>query len=60
MDKQAYGRLVHKEIFEFKHQTLNTLRKDWVYTNEGFNLNLNVPTFDWNMIIQSIYLFNVL
>ena len=57
MDKQAYGRLVHKEIIEFKHQTWNTLRKDWVYTSEGFDLNLNVPTFDWNMIMQSIYLF---
>ena len=57
MDKQAYGRLVHKMIFECKHQTLNTLRKDWVYICEGFDLNLNVPTFDWNMIMQSIYLF---
>ena len=57
MNKQAYGRLVHKMIFERKHQILNTLRKDWVYIGEGFDLNSNVPTFDWNMIIQSIYLF---
>ena len=57
MDKQAYGRLVHKKIFECKHQTLNTLIKDWVYTSERFDLNLNVPTFDWNMIMQNIYLF---
>ena len=57
MDKQAYGRLVHKEIFERKHQPLYTLRKNWVYTKEGFDLNLNLPTFDWNMIMKNIYLF---
>ena len=57
MDKQVYGRLVHKMIFERKHQTLNTLRKDWVYTGEEFDLNLNLPTFDWNMIMKNIYLF---
>ena len=51
MDNQAYGMLMHKDIFECKHQPLNTLRKKLVYTNERFDLNLNLPTFDWNMIM---------
>ena len=55
MDKQAYDKSAHKMIFEYKHQILNTLREDLVYTYERFDLNLNVLTFDWNMIVQCMF-----